>query len=668
MTESENLPDILAAIAQDVANKGDSRSASVAFDAYRCCLEPLAEPYVRNGFLGEDSALPRFFSETATVHLTASLIPQWCAVHSYGRAEGFSEVYPEARFFSWYDISKTLSSRIGDWAAIHSDIGDVVQAVTLAAERSLAGLRRRSLGEFFTPTGIAQHLVALTDYDPYTICECKVADPACGSGNLLAAVVAKIVQAAQSGSLDPAAAIAGMNRNIHGFDIQPIAVLLTRLQLLLASLPILKCSGLSEAGVNVYEALSFPHVQLRDPLRAPEDLWDLFAPFDILLGNPPFMKVTKDRLPFVGHYEDVLAGQPNLYQLFLWWAIRATRPGGRVAFLVPQSIRAGQYLRKLRQEIANTCEMTAITSFADRTGMFDSVDQRMMVLALRKLTKGARGSDVAVRIGTRGQSLKELLASGVSQNQVGWMQEDEPIWCVSDKIVDYAILAKVCEGQPALGKAREFKILNGGFVWNQHKGRLRAVESENTLPLLSSASIGVHRFTFPPLDKRVSQRLFVDVAPPVPGPIYTSESILLKRTTPKVMRGRGIVAAMLPSDFCNEYSAYLAENHVNIILLRQSLIPAGHLVGLCAWLNSSLANFVFSMMNGSSHLSKFELELIPVPLPLLAQLGDLAKTSVTNPMASRLKILSRIDDLIFGFFGLSTEESERVVRVIPPAV
>ena len=665
MTEPDNLQSILTEIAQDVASKGDNQIAMGAFDAYRRCLEPLAKPYTRNGFLDEDKALLRFYSETATVHLAVSLISQWCAVHNAGRAEGFWDIHPEARFFSWYKLPKALSSKIARWAIAHSDIGDVLQAATLAAESSLAGLRRHSLGEFFTPTEIAQHLVALADYDPLAVSKHKVADPACGSGNLLAALVAKIAQAVQADSLDPIVAISGLNCNIYGFDIQPIAILLTRLQLLLASLPIFGHAGLSDT--NIYETLSFPHVQWRDPLSSPEDLWDLFAPFDIVLGNPPFLKVVKKRLPFVRHYKEILAGQPNLYQLFLWWAIRATRAGGRVSFLVPQTIRSGQYLSKLRQEIARTCEVKAITYFEDRIGVFDSVDQTMMIVALQKSISGSQKSRVAIRASANGQSLQNTTALNVNQDRVVQMQEGKPIWYVSNKRVDYAILAKVSKEQIALGKIDGLTIRNGGFVWNQHEDRLKSTEGESTLPLLSSASIGVHQFTFPPSDKRVSKRLFADATPPLTEPIHTSLSILLKRTTPKKMRGRRIVAAMLPDDFLAKYPAYFAENHVNLIHANQSSILDSHLFGLCAWLNSKLANFVFGMMNGSSHLSKFELGLIPAPMVLLEEVGDLARNLPASSTEERQKLLDQIDEHIFKFFDLSPRECRRVTQVVPPA-
>jgi adenine-specific DNA-methyltransferase len=664
MSRYDGLENILAELARDVVEKGDGQTLRRAFDAYRTCLEPFVAPYVGDGFLDEQRALSRFFSETATLHLAVSLVAQWCDVHGVGRARGFCDSHPEAALFSWYRVPRPLSCRIRDWAAAHSNIEDVVQAVALVAEGSLAGLRRRALGEFFTPTEIARHLVALAGYDPLTVSAQKVVDPACGSGNLLASVVSTIVQAVQSGSLDPTTALSGMSTNICGFDIQPVATLLARLQLLLASLPILEQSGVRDA--NVYETLSFRSVRWADPLADPELVWDQFAPYSLVLANPPFMKAARRNLPFVTHYEDILAGQPNLYQLFLWWAIRATRPGGRICFLVPQSMRAGQYLGRLRQAIAESCELTAVTCFRDGTGVFESVDQQMMIVALRKQGEAAKTRRVDVRVSTGAQSLDHLTALNAGLDDVVRMQGAKEVWCVSSEPMDYAIMSKVCGGYSVLGEAGDFKVVNGGLVWNQHKERLRATHSDNTLPLLSSASVGGHQFTFPACSDRVSQRLFVDATPPVPGPVHRNMGILLKRTIAKGPGGRRLVAALLSEDFLVEYGRYFAENHVNLIFAAHAGVPKSHLRGLCAWLNSRLANFVFGMMNGSSHLSKFELELIAVPVPMLPELGDMSSGLQQSALEKRRQILDQIDKHVLCSFGLSLEESLRVAHVVPP--
>ena len=666
MSEVESLQRIVALIAQDVAQKSSSQTAVEAFRAYRQCLEPLSRPYARNDFIDEPWAQARFLSETATLHLAVSLIPQWCAVHEVGHAEDFCRIHEEARFFSWYEVPSPLSLEIRDWVAAHSDISTVLQTVALAAENSLSGLRRRSLGEFFTPTEIARHMVALAEYDPLTISSHRVLDPACGSGNFLAAVVTSIVRAVQSGLLDPVEAISGMNDNIYGFDIQPIAVLLTRLQLLLASLPIVESAGSFDT--NLFELLSFPRIELRDPLPDIESYWDLFAPFDLVLGNPPFLKVAKGYLTFPEKYRDILAGHINLYQLFLWWAVRATRPDGRVVFLVPQSIRSGQYSNKLRQEIATACDVTAITGFVDRTGVFDSVEQPMMVVSLRKHSARSQNATVDVRESSNGESVEHSSVLRVEKDQVTRVQGGTLIWCVSNEELDYQILAKVCREQATLGETEEFRVLNGGFVWNQHVERLGATESKGSIPLLSSASIGLSGLLFPPSDKRVSKRLFADATPPLPAPVYNSASVLVKRTTPQVMRGRRIVAAYLPSEFLKKYPGYFVENHANITLLKRGEQDEYQLAGLCAWLNSRLVNFLFGLVNVSSHLSLFDLSLIPLPTPLLRELADLLIIVPDGSIAERRQVQDRIDERAFRYFGLSPTESQRVLQVVPPVV
>ena len=248
------------------------------------------------------------------------------------------------------------------------------------------------------------------------------------------------------------------------------------------------------------------------------------------------------------------------------------------------------------------------------------------------------------------------------------MREGTPVWCVSSQSQDYELLAKVCAGWTTLGQTREFRILNGGFVWNQHKDKLRATEDETTLPLVSSVSIGAYQLTFPPHDARVAGRLFVDVSSPLPGPSYDSVALLVKRTTPHITRGRRIVSAIVSDGFLERYPSYLAENHVNVVLPEPGGAADSCLVGLCAWLNSRLANFAFGMMNVSSHLSKFDLSLVPLPISLLPELSRVARGALEAPEPRRREVLDQVDECLFGFLELSPKEIGRVLQVVPPAV
>lgn len=665
MNESEILLNILTDVTKDIT-ESSGLDAMEAFQAYRRSLKPLVEPYVQDGALDNDKAKLRFFSETAVLHTAVSLISQWCAIHTcqVERTGSYWDIHEESRFFSWYRVPPQLLDRTRNWTSAQSDVEDLIQAVSLLAETSLVGLRRHSLGEFFTPRSIARHLIDLADYDPPMILNTKTVDPACGSGNLLVAIVRRVTQAVQSGVLNPARAISALNSNTCGFDVQPFAVLLTRLQLLLASLPILE--SFDASGKSLYELLSFPGIQWRDPLRDPGDLWDDFAHFDVVVSNPPFLKVSKGRIPFVKMYEQVLYGHVNLYQLFLWWAIRATQPNGRLVFLLPQSVRSGQYPNRLRQKVTETCDLVAVTSFVNRKGVFDSVEQPMMAVALSKSLSQSNEAWVNVLMSANGETLDRVPSVSMPQSQVIWTRGDVSIWCVSNREVDYRILTKTSQGCVTLGNVDAFEILNGGLVWNRNTEKLKPEQDDYALPLISSASIGVHRFIFPPSDERVAGRLFVDATPPAPGPVYEGSSILLKRTTPKIMGGRRIVATMPGDGFLRRYGGYFAENHVNVVVALDIDAQSYDLLGLCAWLNSRLANFIFGMINVSSHLSKFDLSLIPVPVSLLAELGELARCLTDDPtMEKRQTALGQIDETVSSFFGLSTEESQRVRQAVP---
>jgi len=653
MANIDSLSNLLTGIAYDVSATYAQKGID-AFNQYYSNLGIIAKPYIRNGFLDEEKSKERFMAETAMLHLASTLIEKWCVLHEISVTHNFLDFHDLGSYFGWYKLPNNLTLEIALWVQTNPDIQDAPQIISLLAENSLVGLRRRSLGEFYTPTQIAEHLYSLTGFNPINICSQKIVDPACGSGNLLRVVVSDVVKSVLNGRIDPTTAIAGLNNNIYGYDIQPVAVLMTKLQLLLVSLPILEKSHVNSK--SIYEFLPFDNIKLIDPLSNPKDYWDIFAQFDLVIGNPPYLKVIKDKLPSKEGFEDIFFGQPNLYQMFLWWAIRATRSNGNITFLIPQSIRSGQYFRKLRIGISKACQIKAITCFTDQEGVFDTVKQQMMIISLHKANDQTQ-PDVIIRKSSNGDNLGCLKEIRLHQNQVLLESTGESLWYISDSELDYEILSGVYNYSKLLKNIEGIAILNGGFVWNQNKPILRRVSEGNTVPLISAGSIGVHQFTFPPKDERLQKRLFVEREYGLSEPGYSTRSILIKRTTPKKLQGRRIIACELPTTFLEIYPVYFCENHVNLIILTNE--TEHYLAGLTAWLNSKLANFIFGMMNGSSHLSKYELGLLPVSEDLLDKLETMTQIN------DRQKMMSKVDELILAFYNLSPQQIERVNHIVP---
>lgn len=95
---------------------------------------------------------------------------------------------------------------------------------------------RKALGEFFTPQWLAERTLdqamALSDRNGSG---CRVLDPACGSGTFLVAALrrALVIAESQDGT-SPAEAARSALESVTGFDINPVSVLMSRINLLLA--------------------------------------------------------------------------------------------------------------------------------------------------------------------------------------------------------------------------------------------------------------------------------------------------------------------------------------------------------------------------------------------------------------------------------------------------
>jgi len=139
---------------------------------------------------------------------------------------------------------------------------------------------------------------------------------------------------------------------------------------------------------------------------------------------------------------------------------------------------------------------------------------------------------------------------------------------------------------------------------------------------------------------------------------YQEIAFLIKRTTPKKKFGRRIVGTMLSYEFLNKHPVYFAENHVNLIKSNNK----NTLFGLAGWLNSRLANFLFSMMNGSSHLSVYELERFPMPKELIVELSSLAMKLYCGEQSQNIQ--RQIDEKTFDYFNLTQQEQARVKELI----
>lgn len=173
----------------------------------------------------------------------------------------------EGTFFSWYlenapdsliKAIRQILTRLGLYVfptATQGRIRDVVKAIY---QDLVPEALRKNIGEFYTPEWLVDFVLDQTGYIGAMVLEKKLLDPCCGSGNFLIHAITRIKEAARFQGLADRAVLPRILQNIVGFDLNPLAVISSRLSYLLAIADILPSTGRIEIPVYMADAVYAP--------------------------------------------------------------------------------------------------------------------------------------------------------------------------------------------------------------------------------------------------------------------------------------------------------------------------------------------------------------------------------------------------------------------------
>jgi hypothetical protein len=603
----------------------------------------------------------RYEYEIALLHVLTSVLSD--DIRSVcGKQVPLWPVFEQTSPYGWYRLHHGFSTAMGALTSQFSKVKSPEMLASQISDYALVRVDRRHLGEFYTPLPIARHLVEASGFDSGGFMSGKRAvDPACGGGIILVTLANKVIVDRPQYALDPQQILHSLSLNLFGFDLQPFAIAITKTLLIYSCLPLF-----SESSVEIPISL-FPNVRLGDALLA-QQYWSNGNGFHYVIGNPPFMPVKKNYIGYIEDYQEILHGYPNLYQLFLWWAVRAAIPQeGVISFLLPQSILSGNYFSKLRSEMDKRARILSITRMIDRKGIVGDADQQMMALCLQvSEAKTARKKGVVIRVTRSGSGISEAKSYRAKYPRVVQrIGEDIVIWVVSDDALDYAIYERLLEKCTTLPDLNDFfGFGNGGYVWNQHKELIQQKQIDKSVPLVSAVSIRPFGFEFPYRGPHASRtRQFSLIDDKVQPQTHCEPALLVQRTTPRKV-GRRLVAGMPTDEFFAKYPVYFLENHVNYINTT-SEDGSDLLYGLMGWLNSDLINFTFQLRCGTGQVSLFELGTLPVNMEMIRHLEDKTMAIVHSAdYPERTAHVQSLNDAIFGWLSLGPKHRARIKHVL----
>lgn len=306
---------------------------------------------------------------------------------------------------------------------------------------------KKAGGVFYTPSYIVEHIVQralaplLDGRSPKQIVTLRVLDPACGSGSFLIVAYQHLLDwhhrwytanspekwaKGKQPALVAVSAVSGgwvlsirerkriLTTHVFGVDIDAQAVEVTKLSLLLKVLE-------GETAQTVQPALIHDRVlpDLADNIKCGNSLigtdfhgqgelldeddqlrinafdWETEAGFpeimrrggfDVVVGNPPYVRIQTLSAPEVAHlterYASAATGNCDLYVSFVEKAYGLLRRGGRLGFIIPNKFFRTDYGVGLRRFLSAEKALTEIVDFGHEQ-VFKATIYTCIVLAAR---------------------------------------------------------------------------------------------------------------------------------------------------------------------------------------------------------------------------------------------------------------------------------------------
>ena len=219
-------------------------------------------------------------------------------------------------------------------------------------ETSLPPHERKRRGHFSTPPQLIEEILDACGYSAeHDLSRLRVLDPACGSGNFLISATRRLMTFGRRAGLDDDALAALVQRNIWGFDPDPVACFLAEMQLqttfaqeaaIHSSARASRASAPDEVQIASHKPifpqskiLQYPHIHQADGLALP---WEQCENVDLFLANPPYLASKNTDLS--GYTPARQRGQADSYLLFLRLALQVIRSNGWIGLVLPDPLLA----------------------------------------------------------------------------------------------------------------------------------------------------------------------------------------------------------------------------------------------------------------------------------------------------------------------------------------
>lgn len=588
---------------------------------------------------------------------------------------------------------------------------------------------KKAGGVYYTPQHIVNYIVKNTvgnliqGKTPEQISKIRIVDPSCGSGSFLISAFQLLLNyhtdyylkkggadkktknnpITPDGQLSTEVKRKILLNNIFGVDIDPQAVEVTKLSLLLKAM-----EGETEASINhqlkLFHDSVLPNIdenikcgntligydffdsQLNlykneeDFLRKkinPFD-WEKGFPqvfkdggFDVVIGNPPWVSLNgkfgnqilnEQALQYLINKYHGNTYRPNLYEYFIHKGLSLVKPNGYFSFIVPDRFGFNEQFISLRKKILENYTIEELLYKA----AFPNIITDTLIFRIRN----KKSKSYEIKVGEYGKELQIKTSDEyLADNEYRFSYESND---VIGKILDKIFSNKRCKplgGKLGVVESKTGVILDKSFISDikSNQKQIKITRGRNVEKYFLNGHFYCE-FTNRSIKGGTNDE----------KKLRTKEKVLLRKT------GYPIFATYDDSGIYPEQSLYFLLSNDNSISLKY----------FTALINSKIFQFVYwhrlvTNRDSTPQLKKVDLDRFPVFIPnfqkkeeksaydeiikqvdtLLKLNIDLRKTTIpTKYQQIQNQILyaeNKIDDIVFYLYDLSKKEIETIKNNLP---
>jgi adenine-specific DNA-methyltransferase len=450
-----------------------------------------------------------------------------------------------------------------------------IDSLRLIANENLSSENKKKLGQFMTPTNIANFMANL--FEKSNIRTSKLLDCGAGIGSLTIPAIQK---------LSPS--------STEAWEIDPIMS-----EYLKDNVKDLNC---------IIHTADFIEESVKNIIQ------NTGTRFTYAILNPPYKKIINK-----SHHRLILKEvgieTVNLYTAFLALTILLMEDDGQIIAIIPRSFCNGLYYKPFRKLLLRHCSIKHIHIFDSRTKQFkdDKVLQENIII---KLVKNQTQSDIIISVSKDNtfsdyQELKLPFDHVVKSNNTEYFIHIPTT--TQKQSQDYKSLFEYNVSELGLqvstGPVVDFRVKD---YWLQNP-------TNDSFPLLYPHHFIAGKLHYPRVHKKpnaLMRRAEISKLL-LPRGFY----VVVKRFSSKEERKRIVAYVINPEEIESEFIGF--ENHWNVFHFNKKGIDSIIARGLVCFLNSTLVDNYFRTFSGHTQVNATDLKNIKYPsLEKLRQLGQ----------------------------------------------